>query len=63
MDSKHSGAKRKDIFDGQDTTEEITGSGSLNGLMNCKGFIEYYIIVMPRIQLMIMYSTVAKILG
>ena len=49
MDSKHSVAKRKDMFDSQDTTEEMTGSGSLNGLMNCKGLIEYYIIVLCHI--------------
>ena len=33
---------KKDIVDGRDPTEEMTASGSLHGLMNCEGFIEYY---------------------
>ena len=34
--------KKTNIVDGRDTTEEMTESGSLHGLMNCEGFIEYY---------------------
>jgi hypothetical protein len=37
-------SKKNVIFDDQDTPEDMTESGSLHRLINCEGFIEYYIV-------------------